>query len=122
MLQKKHAQDSARQAEEAKSETANLRQLVTVLEGQMRSIQASGGVARGGNAAPLGQSYSAPGAVQIDTSNIGLTILDVLGLLWLVELIQSFTSGQPVNLQAQSSPVPPAPRTSDLGGPNASAL
>lgn len=127
MLQKRHAQESTRQAEEAKHETANLRQLVTVLEGQMRAIQASGGGGGGGASGggpTLGHSYSAPGSAQIDTSNIGLTILDVLGLLWLVEFIQSFTSGNvsPASVQSSAPPPPPAAAAADRGGPHASPL
>jgi len=87
LTQRRRAEDSNRQVEEAKSETQNLRSVVSVLEDQMRAIQ--GG--HRGPAAPMSPAGADSGAAS--SRGIGLTILDVLGLMWLVHMFQSFAGG-----------------------------
>jgi hypothetical protein len=90
LLQKHKAEAAARQAEEAKNETAQLRELVSQMQAQMQGMRAGGGAP-----SSPGAFVAGPVGFQESPSNIGLTILDVLGLMWLVAWFQGLSGGQP---------------------------
>jgi len=88
LTQQKHAEDSVRQVEEAKRETENLRNLVSSLEGQLKTLQA-GVMASSRSQMQVG----APEAINrspVTSEGAGVMVLDVLGLLWLYNLIQGW--------------------------------
>jgi len=97
LLAAKHrAEKSERFSQEAKEETGNLRHLVGVLETQVKAMQVRG-VGAASHSPGLGSGVGGGGVVVTDPVNspasIGITVLDVLGLMWLVTLIQGLMGG-----------------------------
>jgi hypothetical protein len=92
LMQKHKAEAAARHAEEAKHETAQLRDLISTMQAQMQGMHAGGGASSSAVFVPSSASSQEP------PGNIGLIILDVLGLLWLVAFFQGLSGGQQAEL------------------------